>query len=164
MVDESIVRASENFTFTLQAIAAQVNRPLIDIMRKPTFCICENKDNREVGQRLCFRYTDSTIPLLSKSKISSLWLYSAPVQLSLCRTCLQTTLLVSPRCGSISVTKRFIRRIGIKRTKVTSKKMTVPPKYSVTGSLSVNGSLNEFMKSNSSIIIAVRSRESPTVE
>ena len=57
-------------------------------MRKPTTCICENKGadqlrgsflmlrgsyrNREADQRLCFRYTDSTIPLLSKSKISSL--------------------------------------------------------------------------------------------
>ena len=66
-------------------------------MRKPDFCICENKDadqlrgnreadqrllcenkdadqlrgNREADQRLCFRYIDSTIPLLSKSKISS---------------------------------------------------------------------------------------------
>ena len=45
-------------------------------MRKPDFCICENKDadqlrgNRETDQRLCFRYTDSTIPLLSKSEIS----------------------------------------------------------------------------------------------
>ena len=41
-------------------------------MRKPTFCICENKDadqlrgNSEADQRLCFRYIDSTIPLLSK--------------------------------------------------------------------------------------------------
>ena len=48
------------------------------IMRKPAFCICENKDadqlrgNREADQRLFFRYTDSTIPLLSKSKILSL--------------------------------------------------------------------------------------------
>ena len=32
------------------------------VMRKPTFCICENKD---ADQRLCFRYIDSTIPLLS---------------------------------------------------------------------------------------------------
>ena len=44
-------------------------------MRKPAFCICENKDadqlrgNREADQRLCFRYIDSTIPLLSKSDI-----------------------------------------------------------------------------------------------
>ena len=51
------------------------NSPL---MRKPAFCICENKDadqlrgNREADQRLYFRYRDSKIPLLSKSEISSL--------------------------------------------------------------------------------------------
>ena len=38
-------------------------------MGKPTMYIGEN--NCEAEQRLCFRYTDSTIPLLSKSKISS---------------------------------------------------------------------------------------------
>ena len=43
-------------------------------MGKLTICIGENKDadqlrsNCEADQRLCFRYTDSTIPLLSKSK------------------------------------------------------------------------------------------------
>ena len=48
------------------------------VMRKPAFCICENKDadqlrgGREADQRLCFRYMDSTIPLLSKYEISSL--------------------------------------------------------------------------------------------
>ena len=47
-------------------------------MRKPAFCICENKDadqlrgNREADQRLCFCYTESTIPLLSKSEIYKL--------------------------------------------------------------------------------------------
>ena len=47
------------------------------VVRKPAFCICENKDadqlrgNREADQCLYFRYTDSTIPLLSKSEISS---------------------------------------------------------------------------------------------
>ena len=59
-------------------------------MRNPAFRICKNKDadqlrgNREADQRLCFRYTDSTIPLLNKFKINSkfqasnhlLWLYS----------------------------------------------------------------------------------------
>ena len=50
-------------------------------MRKPAVCICENKvadqlhgsraDYRAADQRLCFRYIDSTNPLLSKSKISS---------------------------------------------------------------------------------------------
>ena len=62
-------------------------------MRKPGFCICENKDadqlrgNREADQRLCFRYKDSTlstIPLLSESEISSL--YSAIAQPGLCQT------------------------------------------------------------------------------
>ena len=48
------------------------------VMRKPAFCICENKDadqlrsNCTADQRLCFRYMDSTIPLLPKSEISSL--------------------------------------------------------------------------------------------
>ena len=42
------------------------------VVRKLALCICENKDadqlrgNREADQRLCFRYTDSTIPLLLK--------------------------------------------------------------------------------------------------
>ena len=42
-------------------------------MRKPDFCICENKDadqlrgNRDADQRLCFHYTDRIIPLLPKS-------------------------------------------------------------------------------------------------
>ena len=48
------------------------------IMRKPTICICENKDadqlrsNHEADQHLCFGYKNSTIPLYSKSEISSL--------------------------------------------------------------------------------------------
>ena len=53
-------------------------------MRKPAFCICENKDadqlcgNRTTDQRLCFRYIDSTIPIPAKSASlkSSLWLNS----------------------------------------------------------------------------------------
>ena len=48
------------------------------VMRKPDFCTCENKDahqlrgNREADQRLCFRHTDGTIPLLPIYEISSL--------------------------------------------------------------------------------------------
>ena len=48
------------------------------VVRKPDFCICENKDadqlhgEREADQRLCFHYTDSTIPILPTSEISSL--------------------------------------------------------------------------------------------
>ena len=65
-------------------------------VRKPDFCICKNKDadqlrgNREADQRLCFRYTDSTIPLLSKSEISSLLPSSVAVQPGLCRTWSET--------------------------------------------------------------------------
>ena len=48
------------------------------VVRKLAFCICENIDvdqlrgNREVDQRLCFRYIASTIPLLPINEISSL--------------------------------------------------------------------------------------------
>ena len=55
-----------------------VSNKMSRIVRKPAFCICENKDtdqlrsNCEADQRLCFRYSDSTIPLLPKSEISSL--------------------------------------------------------------------------------------------
>ena len=48
------------------------------IVRKPAFCICENKDadqlhgNREADQRLCFRYKDNSITLLPKYEILSL--------------------------------------------------------------------------------------------
>ena len=75
-------------------------------MGKPTICICENKDadqlrsKCEADQRLCFRYTDSTIPPLLNSKISSFYLFSVLVQVGLCRTCSETTLLVFPRGGS----------------------------------------------------------------
>ena len=66
------------------------------VMRKPAFCICENKDtdqlrgNHKADQRLCFRYIDSTIPLLSKYEISSLWQSSVAVQPGLCRTWSET--------------------------------------------------------------------------
>ena len=65
-------------------------------MRKPDFCICENKDadqlrgNREADQRICFRYTDSTIHLLSKYEISSLQPSSKAVQPGLCQTWSET--------------------------------------------------------------------------
>ena len=48
------------------------------IVIKQDFCICKNKDadqlrrNGEADQRLCFRYKDSTIPLLPKCEMSSL--------------------------------------------------------------------------------------------
>ena len=57
------------------------------VVRKPAFCICENKDADPLrinycaaDQRRWFRYTDSTIPLLPISEFQApshlLWLYS----------------------------------------------------------------------------------------
>ena len=66
------------------------------VIRKQAFCICENKDadqlrgNREANQRLCFRYTDSTVPPLPKSEISSLLSSSVTVQPALCQTWSET--------------------------------------------------------------------------
>ena len=74
-------------------------------MGKPTICIGENKDadqlrsNREADQGLCFRYTDSTFPLLPKYEILCFKLFSVTAQAGLCRTCSETTLLVFPRGG-----------------------------------------------------------------
>ena len=76
------------------------NQYLSRVMRKVTFCICENKDadqlrrDREADQRLCFRYIDSTIPLLSKPEISSRKPSSVAVQPDLCRTRSETRTLV----------------------------------------------------------------------
>ena len=61
----------------LKKIGNEVLEQMSCLMGKPTICICENKDadqlrgNREADQRLCFRYSDSTIPPLLNSKISS---------------------------------------------------------------------------------------------
>ena len=57
----------------------QINIHVSHRMGKPAICTGENKGADqlrsycEADQRLCFRYMDSTIPLLSKSKISSLY-------------------------------------------------------------------------------------------
>ena len=67
-----------NFFAAFECRCMHTSAYLSRVVRKPAFCICENKDsdqlrgNREADQRLCFRYTDSTIPLLSKSEISSI--------------------------------------------------------------------------------------------
>ena len=68
------------------------------VMRKPDFCtcICENKDadqlrgSHEADQRLCFRYTDSTISLLPKYEITSFLPCYVAVQPGLCGTWSET--------------------------------------------------------------------------
>ena len=82
------------------------------VVRKPAFCICENKDadqlrgNREADQRLCFRHMDRVIPLLPKSEISSLWPSSVAVQTGLCRTMSET-----PKIGFLRTRLRVHVRV-----------------------------------------------------
>ena len=74
------------------------------VMRKTDFCLCKNKgadqfhSKCEADQRLCFRYTDSTISLLLKSKISSFWPASVTVQVDLCQTWSET-----PKTGFLAL-------------------------------------------------------------
>ena len=72
------------------------------LVGKPTICI------DKADQRLCFRYLDSTVPLLLKSEISSFQPAPVTVQPDLCQTCSETT-LVFPRGGS----NDSLRLIGI---------------------------------------------------
>ena len=58
-------------------VVSERHRYMSSVMIKPDFCLCENKgadqlcSNCETNQRLCYRYTDSTISLILKSEISS---------------------------------------------------------------------------------------------
>ena len=96
-------------------------------MGKPTICISENEDadqlrsNREADQRLCFRNSDSTIPLLLKSEISSFYLFAVLEQVGLCQTCSETTLLVFPRGCSFTEFTLCIKLVSDKQIKITDK-------------------------------------------
>ena len=102
-------------------------------MGKPTICIGENKgadqlcSHCEADQRLCFRFTDCTIPLLSKSKISSLLPSSVTVQPGLCRTWSEPKLFVFSHTGSyisiivyVSVIRYTVKKKSFSSQKVTS--------------------------------------------
>ena len=89
--------------FIFERVAVAYSRDYNEVGRaqiKPTFCICENKDadqlrgDREADKHLCFRYIGGTIPLLSKSKISSLYPSSVAVQPGMCLTRSETRMLV----------------------------------------------------------------------
>ena len=79
------------------------------VMRKPTFCICENKDadqlrgNREADQRLCFRYIDSTIPLLSKSKFKPFAIFCS------CTAWLMSDLVGNQNAGFLMARLKYAR-------------------------------------------------------
>ena len=116
------------------------------------FCICENKDadqlrgNREADQRLCFRYTDSTIPLLSKSEISNISLSSLIVQPGLCRTWSETP-------------NKNIKMSSFKSSENIQKK-EVGPDRSVSDNQSSLVTLNELaMKARKNTVISIFSKE-----
>ena len=75
-------------------------------MRKPFFCIYENKDADQLcgdctaDQHLCFRFKCSTVPVLPKSEISSLYPSSVAVQPCFCQTWLETRRQIFSRQGS----------------------------------------------------------------
>ena len=62
------------------------------LMAKPRYAFC----NCAADQRLCFRFTDCTIPLIHKSKMSS------PVQLGLCRIWSET-----PKTGFLTTRLKY---------------------------------------------------------
>ena len=66
------------FQFVFMHITELFHVKMSSFVRKPTICICENKDadqlhgNREADQRLQFLFhTDSTLPVILKFKISN---------------------------------------------------------------------------------------------
>ena len=83
-------------------------------MRKPAFCMCENKDadqlrgNREADQRLCFHYIDSRTPLLPIYEISSLQPSSVAVQPGLCRIRSKT-----PKAGFLTTRLIWILKLEV---------------------------------------------------
>ena len=85
-------RTRENPKTCSQSWTSSMLYKLSRRMGKPTICIGKNKgadqlrSNCEADHRLCFRYMDGKIPLLSKSKISSLYPSSVTVQACLCWT------------------------------------------------------------------------------
>ena len=99
-------------------------------MRKPAFCICENKDADQLlsdcaaDQRLCFRYNDSTIPLfLFQASSHLLWLYS-PV----------CVLVGNPKTGFLTTRLNFFWTSQVGQTV-----QTWINRYEKTGFLHIHG-------------------------
>ena len=78
LLNTQIYRHPRNFVIKISKFKQYTLEFLCHCIGKPTICTGENKgadqlrSNCEADQRLYFCYTDSTTPLLSKSKISSL--------------------------------------------------------------------------------------------
>ena len=86
---------NQHFGHCVQQRLRSAQSDLSRVIRKPDICTCKNKDayqlrsNCAADQRLCFCYTDRTIPLLCNPQISSLYPSSVAVQPGLCRTWLE---------------------------------------------------------------------------
>ena len=63
------INAKNLFFTNLQGFDLHIAGGILACLQPISCCICENKD---ADQCLCFRYTDSTIPLLPIYEISSL--------------------------------------------------------------------------------------------
>ena len=83
---EFLTHSRFSWLTSLSAGMKKIRSKMSLVVRKPAFCICENNDadqlrgDRGADQRLYFRYTDSTIPLLHNPEISSLYASSVAVQ------------------------------------------------------------------------------------
>ena len=71
-------------------------------IRNPTTFIGKNKEANQLY--LCFRYTDSTIPVLHKSEISSFLPFSVTAKMGLCRTWSESKINLFSCIGSITKT------------------------------------------------------------
>ena len=98
-INLSTSRMRQNYRSLVQLIKKVDKRRyyyLSQVMRKPDFCPCENKgtdqlcSGRIIDQGLCFCYSDCTIPLLLKSKNSSIKLFTVTIQAALCQTWSET--------------------------------------------------------------------------
>ena len=86
-------------------------------VRKPTICMGENKDadqlrgNREADQRLCFRYTGSTLPPLLIPKIFKILGFFCD-----CTSWFVLDLVGIPNCWFSHAQAQFIASDTIKKT------------------------------------------------
>ena len=94
-------------------------------MRKPAFAYAKTKTqissrrgDREHDHRVCFCYTDNTIPPLPKYEISSLWPSFVTVQPGLCGTRSKTPKPVFSQRGSYDELTKYLFMENSRRNKV----------------------------------------------
>ena len=109
---EKISKIITKFSLYLFQYQPQISQFLLyEALHQKTCFLHMLKQRCTADRRLCFSYTDSTIPLLSKSQISSLQPSSVAAQFDLCRTWSEPRRLVFSRhCPIIqSLEKLFLK-------------------------------------------------------